>query len=335
MLTYFILVKKFKNQNNGICRFKSDFIAGLLNNKNVKLYYFNNFLDLFWIYLKNKIGPSKRQQLAIIISFNHKPLFWKSSKFQNVSIVHDLVWKKYPETMQIKTLFSELIFFKAMIKSSHKLICVSHSTKADLISFYPNTSSICKVIYPGTNFNLEKQIGNNKSYFLFVGTFEPRKNINFLIDAFSQYIEKGKYDLILAGSSGWGNIDVGKQIKLLNLCNRVKIVSNPNDSDLKELYRNCTALIIPSIYEGFGLPIIEALSFYKPIVAANTSSLPEVANKAGIYFDPYDIKSLVIAMSKIEDPFIYDNLMKQTSSQRNFFMWKDKIDEFLKYVSEK
>ena len=137
----------------------------------------------------------------------------------------------------------------------------------------------------------------SKNYILSVGTLQPRKNFVRLIEAFAQFLTKNKqqYDdleLVIVGKKGWLYDDILNAPQKFGVSERVRFLNFIPDEDLSSLYKNALCFALPSLYEGFGLPVLEAMSYGCPIVISKTSSLPEIAGEAAIYVDAESIESI-------------------------------------------
>jgi glycosyltransferase involved in cell wall biosynthesis len=158
---------------------------------------------------------------------------------------------------------------------------------------------------------------------LFVGTFEPRKNIPGILKAFAHLVDRGmtSHKLILAGNPGWKE-DIPALVRHLGISDRVAIYERPEQAELEALYADCDFVVQPAFYEGFGLPILEAMTFGKPVITSNLSSMPEVAGDAALLVDPYSIESIADAMHQlISDDELYRTLAGRTRSQAARFTW--------------
>jgi glycosyltransferase involved in cell wall biosynthesis len=137
-------------------------------------------------------------------------------------------------------------------------------------------------------------LGIDQNYLLFVGTLEPRKNLLRLLTSYSRLPVsiKNKAILVIAGGKGWGGVDIKKTVRKLDLERHVRLVGYVDDTMLAALYKNALFLAMPSIYEGFGLPITEAMAHGTPVLTSNNSSMPEVAGEAGLLVDPLSVDSI-------------------------------------------
>ncbi len=159
-------------------------------------------------------------------------------------------------------------------------------------------------------------------YILFVGTLEPRKNLPLLIQALAR--AKTRIPLILAGWQGWGGPDLGRELERLNLQERVVCTGYVDEETLACLYSGAATFVYPSWYEGFGLPVLEAMACGCPVICSNTSSLPEVAGNAAIFIDPRDAEGLAHALDTVLD----DSALRQSLAQRGLikaaeFSWEN------------
>jgi alpha-1,3-rhamnosyl/mannosyltransferase len=171
---------------------------------------------------------------------------------------------------------------------------------------------------------INKMLENNKwpkNYILFVGTLEPRKNIAVLIKALSRM--KNEAPLILAGWQGWGHKQWLNEIRSHGLEKRIYFANYVDEETLACLYSGACAFVYPSIYEGFGLPVLEAMACGCPVVCSNVSSLPEVAGDAALYITPHDDDELAHKLDKIiEDSSIKENLVERGKLRAQQFSWQ-------------
>lgn len=214
--------------------------------------------------------------------------------------VHDFVHEKYPD------LFSSgdnttALKRKAIGRAQH-IICISENTKNDLLHYYPSAAGKASVIYHGTT---PLPIAPNpwvhaphKPYFLYVGGRMPYKNFHVLLRAFASDSQlKQTFDLVAFGGGAFSN-EEKNLIKSLGISPNVRQTQG-SDSELQYAYANATALVYPSLYEGFGFPPLEAMHADCPVILSNASCLPEVAGNAALYFDPFEEASLAEAMLRI------------------------------------
>ena len=259
------------------------------------------------------------------------------SSLPMVVTIHDLVWKKFPETMNRRTLIGEHLCFSRTIKRADRIVCVSRNTESELHHFFPKTKGRTSIVYHGGEKGGSLDHSDAEDFILFVGTFEPRKNIKRLLIAFSQMSprERQGLKLCLAGGLGWGAEDPRVTVKKLKLEADVDVRVSPSETELRGLYNKCKFLVYPSLHEGFGLPLVEAMHYGKPILGSNCSSIPEIAGNAGMYFDPQSTSEIKNGLSTlIRDKNAQIELSKNALARSANFLWS-KTANNLKEVFEK
>jgi len=196
---------------------------------------------------------------------------------------------------------------KRILNLADHIICVSENTKKDLIKFYDIDEKKITVIYHGnsfsnikSSFNIESTTKLNFKYFLYIGSRKRYKNFFSLIDAFSENRQiYNEYKIVCVGGGKLLNSET-KRLKEKNIdLNKIIIFPNNDDNLLYNLYKNASALIYPSSYEGFGMPVVEAMGLGCPVICSNSSSLPEVYGNAALSFSPNSKNELSKAIEKI------------------------------------
>ncbi|MCK4592119.1 glycosyltransferase family 4 protein [Candidatus Parcubacteria bacterium] len=253
--------------------------------------------------------------------------------------IHGLEFKHYPESYSLKEKFFLELNTLISVKWSSKIIVPSESTKKDLIRFYGVESDKVKVVYHGTRImNQESRIKNQENHkfnILFIGRLEKRKNLVNLIKAFELFKKRytlhvARYTLILAGKEGFGFEEIKKAIQESPFSKDIILKNYVTEKEKDELYKKADLSILPSFYEGFGLPVLEAMSYGVPVICSNTSSLPEIAGDAALLVDPNNIEEIAEAINRI---FSDDNLKKEMD-RKGFenvkrFSWKKCVKETL------
>jgi glycosyltransferase involved in cell wall biosynthesis len=278
-------------------------IIGDWNRHNVIIKTWNlkgRFLRMLWA---QSILPywCYKDSISLFWGPSHRIPRFLSASTSSIVTIHDLVWRHAGWTMRPFSRFLDSIFMMEAVTISDAVITVSSSTANDLRNEFPMCSEKISVIYHGVSSFRSKALPSlvfdypkSKPYYLFVGTIEPRKNLVRLLEAISLMPQSAREsaDLIIIGGKGWGGVDLGKLIDQYDIVQNIKIKGYVGDDVLSSLYKNAIFLVMPSIYEGFGLPIIEALSYGIPVLTSNCSSMPEVAGDAAILVDPEDSKSI-------------------------------------------
>lgn len=242
-----------------------------------------------------------RHKLLWTPHWNH-PLL-TGSRVANVVTIHDVMPLRFPDLYSNLDRYLFNLFASIAVKRRYTIITVSDFSKSEILDLYP--SAIVEVIFNGTT-ALPVDHSGEKSrdpYLLCVGNWKPHKNISFAIRAFKLAKERGwissNIKLIVAGKvKGLRQADSS----LLQMYGRepdIKFVEHPSDSKLGRLYQDCLALIAPSRYEGFGLPILEAMHFNKPIVCSDIPPFREIADNTVEYFDVEDVDACATAITKI------------------------------------
>ncbi len=242
--------------------------------------------------------------------------------------IHDLSFYRYPEDFRKIDLFKLINGTNYSIKKATRIIAVSQATKNDILKIYHLPQEKVAVIYNG--FEKPKlKWGKTlrkvpKNYFLYVGTLQPRKNIITLIRAFYEIQKKyDDFELIIAGKKGWMYESLFQEVLNLGLSRKVFFTDYVTDKQLIFLYRHAYAFIMPSLYEGFGIPILEAMSYGCPVISSYTSSLPEVGGDACLYFNPLDVNDLIKKIEQlINDKKLRNDLIKKGEKRIKFFSWE-------------
>lgn len=276
------------------------------------------------------------------------PFFFKS-KTKKILTIFDLSIYKYPKTFTWLTrTYSKFLPFVA--NKIDKIMTISKASKKDIVKYLKVNPRKVKVSYLGVEKHFrvicnpaELNRVKNKyqlpdKYILFVGTIEPRKNLVKLIKAFSLVFARlnlMKLSLVIVGKTGWLNQEIFQMPKNLGIENKVKFIGQAKDEDLPAIYNLAQVLVYPSLYEGFGLPVLEAMSCGCPVITSNISSLPEVVGKAGVLINPIDEKGLSKAIEKVlTKPIFSQNLIKKGLKQAKKFSWENGAKKTLKIYME-
>jgi glycosyltransferase involved in cell wall biosynthesis len=223
----------------------------------------------------------------------HFPTYPPRSKKINTSQVltlHDLTWWKYPETSSfLGNNYYKQNMTKAIFQSDI-IICPSNSVKNEIVNQFSIISSKVKSIPHGNSLPIGVKQKPIKPYFLSIGTVEPRKNLDFYAKAIKESGLISDFEFVHVGRLGWGN-----------LSDIFKSINTGNDQDLANLITNATAVVIPSLYEGFGLPVLEAHAQGIPVIISNTGALVELSNSSDKIFELGNLTSLVDSLKYFAD----------------------------------
>ncbi len=254
-----------------------------------------------------------------------------------VVTIHDLSYFYYPQEFLKKDLYKLENWTKYSIERAKKVIAVSKTTKKDLIKFYHLPEEKIEVIYNGFEKNIKSSKGENKgNYILYVGTLQPRKNIPLLIKAFSSFKKNHpNFKLVIVGKKGWLYEEIFNETKKLGLENAVVFTDYVTDDELGSLYRGAFCLVMPSLYEGFGIPILEAMSFNCPVVSSFSSSLPEVGGDACLYFDPESEADLLDKLTTLKgNENLRKELIKKGKERVKLFSWQTCAEKTLELIKQ-
>lgn len=276
----------------------------------------------------------KKSQVSIFFNYIIPPgVFGKK-----IAIVHDMAYKAYPETVREKTRkFLELSLSRTC-EQADKIITISQFSKSEIIHYLQISSDKIEVIPLGVDKNyyhsnytkndiekIKKKYNINFEYFLYLGTIEPRKNIERLIIAYKDLYEQ-KHEipkLILVGKKGWLYDKIFSTVEQLKLQDMIVFLGYIDIEDMPKLIKGAIAFVFPSLYEGFGLPPLEAMACGTPVITSNVSSLPEVVGEAGLLVNPFDINSIKEAMMRIVvEPDLRNELRGAGFIQAEKFSWK-------------
>ena len=255
-----------------------------------------------------------------------------------VLTIHDMIHEIYPEIFSSKDKTRECK--KLLAQKAVKIIAVSVNTKKDIIRFFSIDTNKIEVIYHGSPFDMNNSSDDKinidlpEKYILFVGSRSGYKNYDLFIEAIAPLlVENNELKVVCVGGGNFKEIEKEK-FKRLNIINKIFQYS-VSDNILAYVYQKAIAFVFPSLYEGFGIPILEAFSCGCPVIASNTSSLPEVTGDAAIYFDPTDKLSMLNSIQKV----IYNDELKKQLINKGIervkeFTWK-KTAEKTKKLYEK
>lgn len=291
----------------------------------------------------------KSYKLDVFFSPTHYLPLYTSSP--SVISIFDVSYLYFPNLFKKKDLYQLKLWGGYSIKKAKKIITISNSSKNDIIKMYKVNPDKVTVIYPGIKSDLglkikdlrmnelKEKFGISTPYILFVGTLQPRKNISKLIEAFSLIINHkssiGDLSLVIVGKKGWQFEDILNAPKKYNVEDRVKFLDSVSDEDLPGFYKNALCFCLPSLYEGFGLPILEAMQYGCPVATSSVSSLPEAGGDAAVYFDPENVEDIKKSLeSIIQSSELRDKLIKKGYEQVKKFSWEKTARETLKVLEE-
>ncbi|MBI3335070.1 MAG: glycosyltransferase family 4 protein [Candidatus Portnoybacteria bacterium] len=290
-------------------------------------------------------------RLALELFFSPPSLFFNPEQIlprfapeRSVITVHDLAYEMYPHLYPAWHRRYLHIVTKRAIRKAKKIIAVSDRTKRDIAKFYGVPQRNIEVIYHGFSLPQDVLIKEVKSeinafslptrepFFLYVGRIELKKNIMRLIDAFEIACQKlnNSFSLVLAGPPGFGFNRIKKRIRASRAKKQIFLLGYIDSAIKHELYQHAFAFILVSLYEGFGLPILEAQSFGVPVIASGTSSLPEVLGQSALFANPQEPEEIAEKMYDIvKQPKMRRYLIKKGYENLTRFSWEKCAKETL------
>lgn len=286
----------------------------------------------------------KPNKLALFYSPSHySPMY---SNIPTIPTIHDIGYLKYQNQFNKKDLYQLINWTEESLKHAKHIVAVSKFTKDELINTYQIPSEKISIIYNGvakpkiishkTTNEILNKFNINKPYFLSIGTLKPNKNYPFLIEAFSKFIKKyPKHQLVIAGKKGWLFDEIENIIKKLNLSNQVIFTDFISEEEKWALYQNAISLVIPSTYEGFGIPAIESQKVKTPVIASDIPSLREVLGSSALYINPQNQESLVSAFKAILDNKYRQILIDKALKQTDKFTWDNSAKNLIQLFHEK
>lgn len=254
-----------------------------------------------------------------------------------VTAIMDVSYLHYPRLFKYTDLYQLKQWTGYSIKKAKKVFTISKASKSDIIAAYNVSEEKVVVTYPGIKGIvrtksekedmeiIKKKHGIKGEYILFVGTLQPRKNLTRLIEAFSILKEKKdnkNVELVIVGKKGWLYEDILKAPSRFGVKDDVRFLDFIGDEELPSLYKNALFFILPSLYEGFGLPVLEAMANGCPVIVSNVSSLPEAAGEAALYVDPEKVEDIAEKMdSLLQNSSLREELVQKGLKQVKKFSW--------------
>lgn len=255
---------------------------------------------------------------------------------KKVITVHDCTFAFYPDLLRKETLKHLLRYLPKEVKRASKIIADSRQTQKDLQDIYSLPSEKIEVICPGNPIrDSEGAVTLKKPFLLFVGTLEPRKNVVSVLDAYEIIRKKGiMLNLYLVGKIGWKSDQILKRLKFHPFAGDISHASYVSSEDLAVYYKEAFCLVFPSLYEGFGFPVLEAMSLGCPVITTRLSSLPEVGGKACFYVEP-DADSIAAGIIDLyANEQLRDTLVSRGKHQAQKFSWEKCAQQTLEILAK-
>jgi glycosyltransferase involved in cell wall biosynthesis len=255
-----------------------------------------------------------------------------------VSVVHDLTAITNPEWHAARTLVGFLPLWEATVERARRFLCVSETTARELARRYPETTSRVAVARNGVDRQFQpahdaatadrtrRRFAAGRRYVLYLGTLEPRKDVETLVAACERLWarHRARPDLVLAGGPGWKSLPLYRRIARSAFRDKIHVAGYANRPAALDLYRAAEAFVYPSLAEGFGLPVAEAMACATPVVASDIEALREVAGDAALLVPPRDVTAFAAAIERaLEDEGTRENLREAGPRRAALFTWEE------------
>jgi len=302
---------------------------------------------LWYLWFEYAIPPVLNKEKADLF---FSPDGWLSlrAKTKSVNVIHDLNFHHYPQFIPFHVRSYYYYYFPRFARKAERIATVSEFSKNDISTRYGINPDLIDVVYNGANesykpltdsekIQIKKQYSQNEEYFMFVGLIHPRKNLAHLFTAFDLFKKQtgSPFKLVIVGEKKWWTVDIKSAFNAMLHQNDVIFTGRLATEELKKVIGAAFAMTYVPYFEGFGIPILEAMFCDTPVITSNTSSMPEVGGDAVLLADPFSSESICEAMVKlVKDNSLRQNLIEKGRKRRLDFSW-DKTSERLWGTIEK
>jgi glycosyltransferase involved in cell wall biosynthesis len=290
---------------------------------------------LFVLYFEYSITKALKKY-KIDLFFSPDGYLSLRTKVPQIAVIHDLNFEHYPNDLpKLASNYLRYYFPKFAKKASH-ILTVSNHSKQDIAATYSiseekitaiwnSASEMYKPLTEELKITVREKYSKGNPYFLFVGSLHPRKNVERLLSAFSLLHKRGltdiNFDLVIVGNSMWKGVSYESMVPD-NIKNRVRFVGYQPLDNLAEIVGAASLLTYVPYFEGFGIPLVEAMKCGVPLLTSNASCLPEIAGEAALYCDPFDVESIAVQMQKfIQNENLQMDLQKISLERGRLFSW--------------
>ncbi len=358
-----------KNKLEGIGWFTVEHFSRICRNhpEHQFFFLFDRPYDKSFLFAENitpiKVWPPARHPILFYIWFNLRlPSILKKLKADvflspdgylplrgdtpSIAVMHDINFHHFPKDFRWDNRWYYNYFFPRFAQKASKIVTVSDYSKKDIVNAFQLSPEKIEVIHnaasgiyePVSNehkISVRKDLTNGTPYFLFVGALNPRKNVTRLLKGFEAFKDQtqSKTKLVIVGTKMFGTKTMEATYRKMRHKNDVLFVGRKEPEELKGIYGAARALVFVPYFEGFGIPLVEAMKCQLPIIAANTSSLPEVAGEAALYVSPYNCQAISEAMSKLDnEPELRRDLAQKGNAQAAKYDWEKAADKLWRVI---
>jgi len=270
---------------------------------------------------------------------------------KKVVTVHDMVYKAFPETVRGRTRFMLETGLKRSMKRADIIVTDSEFSKSEILKYFPQHEHKIRVVPCGVDLErfhpcdeperipeVKRSLEINGDYFLYLGTIEPRKNLERLISAYAAFAKKigeNAPKLVLAGGKGWLNNGIYSRVEKLGMTKNIIFTKYVPSEDMNPLMCGALAFVFPSIYEGFGMPPLEAMACGVPVLTSGEASLPEVTGDCAVICDAYSVKSIAQGLYRLySDEKLRAELSRKGLERAKGFTWERSAEMLLNVYRE-
>ena len=271
-----------------------------------------------------------------------------NSKVPSIAVIHDLNFEHYPKDLPFFNRSFYRYYFPKYAEYARRIVAVSEFTKNDIVNSYHINPRKIDVVYNGAGENfkpikedaaikIRERFSNGKPYFLFVGALHQRKNIANLLRAFDDFKKtvSSPLQLILTGQKRWWTKEMEDVYNAMSFKNEVIFTGRVSEDELQKITASAFALTYVSVFEGFGIPIIESMRCNVPVITSNVTSMPEIAGNAALFCDPFSCLSIRDAMLKMyNDSAFRNSLIEKGRIRQSYFSWQKSADELWKSIEK-
>lgn len=286
-----------------------------------------------WFFNWSLTRAMKREKIDVL--FSPDGYLSLCTSIPQIGVIHDLNFEHFPQDIPRLPRWYLRHYFPKFAKKAAHLLTVSQYSKNDIVQSYGVSEDKISVAWNGASdayvalTDAEKTTVRAKytsglPYFIFVGSLHPRKNLKTLLRAFAQFAASNTtHDLLIVGSAMWKNVREHHP-EMEQFQDRIHFTGHVPLDTLTQLMGAAFALVYIPYFEGFGIPLVEAMKCRIPIISGNRTSLPEVVGDAGILVDPMDVPAICLAMEKlVSDPTLYEDLAAKSAGRAHLFSWED------------
>jgi len=300
----------------------------------------------FWYFEYSISKALKKYHADLFISTDG----WMSlkTKVKSLQVLHDLHFLNSPESLPYLTRKYYRYFFPRFIQKANRIVTVSNFSRNEILANYPVDENTVDVVFNSTRteyhplnadeiLHIRNEYSSDSPYFLFIGPIHPRKNADRIIEAFIEYKKKsgGPEKLLITGAHMWRNFGALKKSSIPNDSQDIIFTGYVSEETLFRITAGASCLLYVSLYEGFGIPILEAMSCDVPVITSNCSAMSEVAGDAALLVNPESVNSIADAIQRIQtNPNLRKELVQKGRINLQRFSWDKSAEKFWKIIEQ-